>query len=56
MSAAPSDTAAAQGVNTSGITPESLEATLSSKLGAEHVKIEDMSGMSPRLYLIASCH
>ncbi|KAK2768700.1 hypothetical protein FQN54_000556 [Arachnomyces sp. PD_36] len=30
--------------NTSGITPDSLKETLTAKLGAEHVEIEDLSG------------
>jgi len=45
--AAPTDTEAAEAANTSGITPQSLEATLSSKLDAQYVEIEDMSGMNP---------
>jgi hypothetical protein len=30
--------------NTSGVTPDSLKETLTTKLGAEHVEIEDLSG------------
>ena len=31
--------------NTTGVTPESLQTTLTDKLGAQRVDIEDMSGM-----------
>ena len=53
--AAPTDTEAAEAANTSGITPQSLEATLSSKLDAQYVEIEDMSGMNPG-ELCNPCH
>lgn len=42
MSAAETDTQAA---NSSGITPASLTTTLTEKLEAKHVDINDMSGM-----------
>jgi stress-induced morphogen len=42
--AAQTDTAAAAEANSSGVTVESLTATLKEKLGAAHVEIEDMSG------------
>lgn len=42
--AAPTDTQAVPEANTSGVTPESITATLKSKLDASHVEIEDMSG------------
>jgi stress-induced morphogen len=42
--AAPTDTQASATANESGITPESLEETLKSKLNASYVAIEDMSG------------
>lgn len=42
--AAPTDTAAAETANTSGITTDTLTSTLKSKLDASHVEIEDMSG------------
>ena len=48
MSAAPSaagtDTQAETVANTSGVTTESLQKTITEKLEAEHVDIEDMSG------------
>jgi hypothetical protein len=42
--AAPTDTQAAAEANASGVTAESISATLKSKLDASHVEIEDMSG------------
>ena len=42
--AAPTDTEAAQTANESGVTTDSLETTLKSKLSATYVAIEDMSG------------
>lgn len=48
--AAETDTQASAVANTTGVTADSLQATLKEKLGAEHVDIEDMSGMSPRLH------
>jgi hypothetical protein len=42
--AAPTDTQAAAEANTSGVTAESISATLKSKLDASHVEIEDISG------------
>lgn len=49
-SAAETDTQAETVANTSGITAESLQKTLTEKLEAKHVDIEDMSGNhdSPR--------
>ncbi len=38
------DVEATQTQNSSGITPDTLRATLVEKLGASHVAIEDMSG------------
>lgn len=43
-SAAETDSQAAAVANTSGITTESLQRTITEKLEAEHVDIEDMSG------------
>lgn len=43
--AAATDTEAAQNANSSGVTPQSLEAKLASQLEAQYVEIEDMSGM-----------
>ena len=43
-SAAETDTQAETVANTSGITTESLRKTISEKLDARHVDIEDMSG------------
>ena len=45
--AAPTDTQAAAEANTSGVSPDSISATLRSKLDASHVEIEDMSGKLP---------
>jgi hypothetical protein len=42
--AAPTDTQADAEANTSGVTAESISATLKTKLDASHVEIEDMSG------------
>lgn len=44
MSAAETDTQAAEAANTSGITPATLKTTLTEKLEAKHVDINDMSG------------
>ena len=44
MSAAETDTQAAQAANTSGITPASLTTTLTEALEAKHVDINDISG------------
>ncbi|MCJ1287688.1 hypothetical protein MMC26_007040 [Xylographa opegraphella] len=41
---AETDAQAAELANTSGITPTSLQKTLTEKLDAEHVTIEDISG------------
>ena len=49
MSAAETDTEAVQNANTSGITPDSLKITLTEKLGAQYVAIDDMSGLSSYL-------
>jgi hypothetical protein len=38
------DTQAAAEATTSGVTPESISATLKSKLDASHVEVEDISG------------
>jgi len=46
--AAETDTQASAVANTTGVTADSLQATLKEKLGAEHVDIEDMSGTAPR--------
>lgn len=43
-SAAETDTQAETVANTSGVTTESLQRTITEKLEAEHVDIEDMSG------------
>ena len=43
-SAAETDTQAESVANTSGITPDTLKATLMEKLQASHVDINDMSG------------
>lgn len=43
-SAAETDTQAKTVANTSGITTESLQETITEKLEAKHVNIEDMSG------------
>ena len=43
--AAETDTQAAEVANTSGITTQSLTATLREKLDASHVDINDISGM-----------
>ena len=45
-SAAESDAQAEKVANTSGITTESLQKTITEKLEAKHVDIEDMSGMN----------
>lgn len=45
-SAARTDTEATAIQNQTGITPDTLRKTLIQELGAEHVEIEDMSGMS----------
>ena len=45
--AVPTDTVAEQEVHTSGITSDSLTAALKSRLDAQHVEIEDMSGKGP---------
>ena len=42
--AAETDTQASSIASTSGITPSSLQKTLTEKLQASHVDIEDMSG------------
>jgi len=44
MSAAETDTQAAEAANTSGVTPATLKTTLTEKLEAKHVDINDMSG------------
>jgi len=44
MSAAETDTQAAEAANTSGVTPATLKNTLTEKLEAKHVDINDMSG------------
>ena len=43
-SAAETDTQATAAANTSGVTTASLQKTLTEKLEAKHVDIEDMSG------------
>lgn len=40
------DNEASSNANASGITPTSLKATLTQKLEAQYVDIEDMSGIS----------
>ena len=47
--AAETDTQASTIAHSSGITPSSLQKTLTEKLEASHVDIEDMSGTSPPL-------
>lgn len=44
-SAAATDAQAETAANTSGVTTESLQRTITEKLEAKHVDIEDMSGM-----------
>ena len=44
--AAETDTQAAAAANTSGITPDSISATLKQKLDASHVDINDISGIA----------
>lgn len=44
---AETDTQAAAVANTSGITPASIKTTLTEKLEAQHVEIDDISGISP---------
>ena len=51
-SAAETDTQAAAVANTSGVTPASLQKTLTEKLEAQHVDIEDMSGERERITLV----
>ena len=46
-SAAETDAQAEKVANTSGITTESLQKTITEKLEAKHVDIEDMSGEMP---------
>ena len=41
--------------NTSGVTPESLKRTLTEKLNAEHVGIEDISGICPTTSQCNTC-
>jgi hypothetical protein len=56
--AAETDTQAAAAANTSGITPDSISATLKEKLDASHVDINDISGThrpSARLPRSLSC-
>lgn len=52
--AAETDTQAAAAANTSGITPDSISATLKEKLDASHVDINDISGTTPPLCSFAS--
>jgi len=47
--AAETDSQAAAAANTSGITPDSISATLKEKLDASHVDINDISGTTPPL-------
>ena len=54
-SAAETDTQAETVANTSGITTESLQKTITEKLEAEHVNIEDMSGEVIRLEKLVAC-
>lgn len=46
MSAAKTDSQAANAANSSGITPSSLQSTLTEKLEAQYVNVEDISGES----------
>lgn len=48
MSAAETDSQAANVANSSGITPSSLQSTLTEKLEAQYVSVEDISGESTR--------
>ena len=50
-SAAETDTQAANVANASGITPATLKTTLTEKLEAQHVEVQDISGMC--LYLLS---
>lgn len=47
---AETDTQAAAVANTSGITPASIKTTLTEKLEAQHVDIDDISGMFTSFY------
>ena len=53
MSAAETDTQAAQVANSSGITPASLKTTLTEKLDAQFVDVEDISGKPNPVSLIS---
>ena len=48
--ASSSDVDATKVQNSTGITPETLKATLREKLQANHVDVEDMSGMCSILF------
>lgn len=54
-SAAETDTQAETVANTSGITTESLQKTITEKLEAEHVDIQDMSGEIIRPEKLVAC-
>jgi len=45
------DTEAASNQASSGITPDSLGATLREKLEASHVDIQDLSGIARRIFV-----
>jgi hypothetical protein len=49
--AAATDSQAAVEADASGVTPESITATLKSKLDASHIEIEDMSGKKSPFFL-----
>lgn len=51
------DVEASQTQASTGITPDTLKSTLSTKLEATHVDIEDLSGQSllPSFHLVPSC-
>lgn len=51
---AETDTQAAVVANTSGITPTSIKTTLTEKLEAQHVEIDDISGIFAPLPLVLS--
>ena len=55
-SAAETDAQAEKVANTSGITTETLQKTITEKLEAEHVDIEDMSGKNIVLLVPKQAH
>jgi hypothetical protein len=49
---AETDVQAAEIAASAGITPRSIKATLTEKLQAQHVDVEDISGMCRSIYVI----